>query len=97
MKLLEVDFVPGDIVMMSTNHFNTELCGGDMRFRLAGGTFGMLSSASGSCCMGEWLVDREYCRVERWQIDFDATGKLWEAQGREALQTKHHVEYEDEQ
>ena len=97
MERLRLDFVPGDIVMMSPDHFNAEDCGGDMRFRLAGDTFGMKASANGSCCVGEWLVDREYCRVERWQIDLDATAALWAAQGREALQTKHHVEYGDEQ
>ena len=80
-----VDFIPDDIVIMSTEYFNYETCGGDMRFRLAGETFGMKADSRGSCCMGYWIVDGEHCRVERWQIDFEKTNNLWDEHGRETL------------
>tara|TARA_R110000765_G_scaffold413453_1_gene513525 strand:+ start:49 stop:351 length:303 start_codon:yes stop_codon:yes gene_type:complete len=80
-----VDFIPDDIVIMSTEYFNYETCGSDMRFRLAGETFGMKAASSGSCCIGYWMVDGEHCRVERYQIDFAKTNNLWDRHGRETL------------
>lgn len=85
-----VDFVSDDLVVMSTEYFDEEAYG-DMRFRLAGSTFGMKAAANGTCLLGYWVAygmgAKDPCRVDRYQIDFAKTNDLWEKWGREKLRS----------